>query len=79
MRSSAFKQHVASNYLVRVGGAISRLDLSHERRAFDVLVIAHDVNGVLARFGGIVFHVARPVAAVFAVDFRLRWTFYRKA
>lgn len=61
-------------YLVGVIGFVIRDDVGHEGTVFDVFIITHDMDGVLARFSGPVLHITRAVILIFTLNPGLRRT-----
>lgn len=66
-------------YLVRVIFFAVRNDVSHERTLFDVLIITHNMDGVLARLRGPIPDVTGSVVLILTLDPGLGWTFDGKA
>lgn len=51
------------------------MDESHVWAVLDVLVVAHDVNGIFSRLLGPVFDVTRAIVLIVILDFCLGRTF----
>ena len=60
---------------VRVVVSRGRVDVGHEGTVLDVLIVAHDVNGIFTRLLGPVLDITRPVILVIILNLRLRGAF----
>lgn len=59
-------------YLVRIACFVVRNDVSHERTLFDILIITHYMDSILARLGGPILDVTRSVVLIVTLDPGLR-------
>lgn len=59
-------------YLVRIACFAVRNDVSHKRTLFDVLVVTHNMDGILPGLRGPILNVTGSVVLILALDPGLR-------